>query len=547
MSRARTQSHRRPALLGVLLVIAIIAAAGAFLLRISGKSTTIGASSSVYTEAVAGQYQRINPVYASLNAVDADLSQLIFSGLVKLGPDGAVQPGLAALPQVSTDGTVYTFKLRPNLQWQDGTPVTSADVAFTVKTLVDPDFKGDSAVAEGWLDVAVTTPDARTVVVTLKQASAPFLARSATVGILPQHLLNGLTAQQLFEAPFNSAPIGTGPYKLQSIDSHGATLVANSSYQPSAPKISTIKLRFYADYSSALRALQSGDVNGLMVRDTLTEQQVDDLKKVKGMKLEQPEAGAYVVLYLNNDQAAFFADANVRQAISLALDRQTLVQRVYFGIATPSSSPVAPGSWAYAKQYDKPTADIAQAKALLKQAGWTAQPDTGILVKAGQEFRFTIRTDDDPTRVAVANEIARQLDPLGIKATVASTTFTVLRRDFLQDRKYDAAVAAWDQGPDPDPYFGWHSSQTGQAGLNLANYANAISDDLIAKGRTTNDDVVRKDVYTQFQQVWSQTAPSVVVAYPQYLYAHTASLQGVNLGVLFDGSLRFSDVASWHE
>ncbi|HXU24828.1 MAG TPA: peptide ABC transporter substrate-binding protein [Tepidiformaceae bacterium] len=547
MSRARTQSHRRPALLGVLLVIAIIAAAGAFLLRISGKSTTIGASSSVYTEAVAGQYQRINPVYASLNAVDADLSQLIFSGLVKLGPDGAVQPGLAALPQVSTDGTVYTFKLRPNLQWQDGTPVTSADVAFTVKTLVDPDFKGDSAVAEGWLDVAVATPDARTVVVTLKQASAPFLARSATVGILPQHLLNGLTAQQLFEAPFNSAPIGTGPYKLQSIDSHGATLVANSSYQPAAPKISTIKLRFYADYSSALRALQSGDVNGLMVRDTLTEQQVDDLKKVKGMKLEQPEAGAYVVLYLNNDQAAFFADARVRQAISLALDRQTLVQRVYFGIATPSSSPVAPGSWAYAKQYDKPTADIAQAKALLKQAGWTAQPDTGILVKAGQEFRFTIRTDDDPTRVAVANEIARQLDPLGIKATVASTTFTVLRRDFLQDRKYDAAVAAWDQGPDPDPYFGWHSSQTGQAGLNLANYANAISDDLIAKGRTTNDDVVRKDVYTQFQQVWSQTAPSVVVAYPQYLYAHTASLQGVNLGVLFDGSLRFSDVASWHE
>jgi len=288
-------------------------------------------------------------------------------------------------------------------------------------------------------------------------------------------------------------------------------------------------------------------VNGLMVRDTLTEQQVDDLKKVKGMKLEQPEAGAYVVLYLNNDQAAFFADANVRQAISLALDRQTLVQRVYFGIATPSSSPVAPGSWAYAKQYDKPTADIAQAKALLKQAGWTAQPDTGILVKAGQEFRFTIRTDDDPTRVAVANEIARQLDPLGIKATVASTTFTMLRRDFLQDRKYDAAVAAWDQGPDPDPYFGWHSSQTGQAGLNLANYANAISDDLIAKGRTTNDDVVRKDVYTQFQQVWSQTAPSVVIAYPQYLYAHTASLQGVNLGVLFDGSLRFSDVASWHE
>ena len=547
MSRARTQSHRRPAVLAVLLVIAVVAAAGAFLLRISGKSTTIGPSGSVYTEAVAGQYQRINPIYASLNDVDQDLSKLVFSGLVKLGPDGTVEPDLAGLPQISTDGTVYTFKLRPNVQWQDGKPVTSGDVAFTVKSLVDPDYKGDSAVAEGWLDVTVQTPDQQTVVVTLKQPSAPFLARSATVGILPQHLLDSLTAQQLFEAPFNSAPIGSGPYKLESIDSHVATLVANNAYQPSPPKIGTIKLRFYSDYSGALRALQSGDANGLMVRETLTEQQVADLQKIKGMKVEQPQLGAYVVLYLNNDQAAFFADANVRQAISLAIDRQTLVQRVYFGIATPSSSPVAPGSWAYAKQYDRTTADITQAKALLTQAGWTPQPATGILVKAGQEFRFTIRTDDDPTRVAVANEIARQMDPLGIKVTVASTTFSVLRRDFLQDRKYDAAIAAWDQGPDPDPYFGWHSSQTGQAGLNLANYANAIADDLIAKGRTSNDNVVRKDVYTQFQQVWSQTSPSVIIAYPRYIYVQTTSLQGVDLGVLFDGSLRFSNVASWHE
>lgn len=545
MSRQRTR--RRPAVLVVLLLIAIVAAFVAFALRISGKSTDIGASGTVYTEAVAGQYQRINPLYASLNDVDADLSRLIFSGLVKLGPDGTVEPDLADLPQVSPDGTVYTFKLRPHLQWQDGTPVTSADVAFTVKSLVDPDFKGDSSVAEGWLDVTVSTPDAQTVVVTLKQPSSPFLARSATVGILPQHLLAGLTAQQLFEAPFNSAPIGTGPYKLQSIDSRVATLVANSSYQPAAPRISTIRLRFYPDYPSALRALQSGETNGLMVRDTLTDQQLADLQKIKGMTVEQPQGGTYVVLYLNNDQAAFFADPNVREAISLAIDRKTLVQRVYLGLATPSSSPVAPGSWAYAPQYDQTSADLARARQLLTAAGWTGQPGTGILVKAGQEFRFTIRTDDDPTRVAVANEIARQLDPLGIKVTVASTTFSVLRRDFLQDRKYDAAVAAWDQGPDPDPYFGWHSSQTGQAGLNLANYANAISDDLIAKGRTSNDNVVRKDVYTQFQQVWSQTSPSVVIAYPRDVYVHTSNLQDVGVGVLFDGSLRFSNVAAWHE
>jgi peptide/nickel transport system substrate-binding protein len=169
------------------------------------------------------------------------------------------------------------------------------------------------------------------------------------------------------------------------------------------------------------------------------------------------------------------------------------------------------------------------------------------LLKDGGEFRFTIRTDNDPTRIAIAGEIARQLEPFGIRATVASTTFSVLRRDFLQERKYDAALTGWSQGADPDPYFGWHSSQEGAAGLNLANFANSITDELIAKGRTTNDIDVRKDAYKQFQEVWGEVTPSVVIAYPQYLYAHTSAITGMNIGVLFDGSLRFTDVYKWHE
>jgi peptide/nickel transport system substrate-binding protein len=149
--------------------------------------------------------------------------------------------------------------------------------------------------------------------------------------------------------------------------------------------------------------------------------------------------------------------------------------------------------------------------------------------------------------VAVANEIARQLEPLGIRATVASTTFSVLRRDFLQERKYDAALAGWDQGPDPDPYFGWHSSQTGTAGLNLANYSDVVADSLIAKGRTTTDREVRKDAYRQFQEVWSEQAPSVVIAYPRYTYVHSAAVKIPPLGILFSAALRFSEVHRWKQ
>lgn len=546
---AATSSHRPgPIVFAAIVVVVAVAVAAIIALRVMGGDSSAASPTeeSTYTEALAGAWQRLNPLYANTNEVDSDLTQLIFSGLVTIGPDGTVGPGLAELPKLSDDGRTYTFTIRDDARWQDGQPVTAKDVAFTINQLTDPDFKGDPSLAAGWIGVNVATPNERTVVVTLKQPSAPFLARNATLGILPEHLLGTLTAAQLYDAPFNTKPVGSGPYSLAAIDSGAAELSANPAYYGGHPGIDHITLRFYSDYPSAVQAVESGQADGLMLRDPATQAQIAAMHSLGGVHLAEPQGGDYSILYLNNDDATF-ADPRVRQAISLALDRQTLVDRVYFGLATPSSSPVAPGSWAYDASADQVAPDIAQAKALLTAVGWTEDPTTHILVRNGTEFRFTIRTDDDPTRVAIANEVARQLEPLGIRTVVASTSFAVLRRDFLQDRKYDAAVANWSQGADPDPYFGWHSSQIGPAGLNLANFSDTVADTLIAKGRTSEATDVRKDIYDQFQEQWQQATPSVVLAYPRYLYAYSSSIKGVELGILFDPSLRFADVQRWRD
>jgi len=527
-------------------VVAVVAAGTALILRLSDSESVVLTTPSGYVEGVAGTWQRVNPLYATTNDVDADLSQLVFSGLVRVGPDGSISGDLADPPEVSADGKAYTFHIRKQAAWHDGAPVTSADVAFTIAQLEDPSFKGDPALAEAWNGVEVETPDAATVILKLKQASGPFLARNGTLGILPGHLLAGLSAQALFEAPFNAKPIGSGPYKLDSLDSREAVLSANEQYHLGHPQIGTLRVRFFTDYASATRALSAGELNGLMVRDTVTEAQLTELTRAKGMKVEQLERPAYVVLYLNNDQAAFFADEQVRRALSLAIDRKAIVDKVFLGVATPSSSAVAPGTWAYTREYDTTAADVAEAKKLLDAAGWKRHPTSGILVREGAEFRFTIRTDNDPVRVAIAGEIAKQLEPLGIRATVASTTFSVLRRDFLQERRYDAAVAGWDQGPDPDPYFGWHSSQQGTAGLNIANFGDVVVDELIAKGRTSNNLEVRKEAYRQFQEKWNELAPSVVLAYPRYVYVHSDSLKGFVPGVLTSPAGRFFDIQKWH-
>jgi peptide/nickel transport system substrate-binding protein len=528
-----------------LIALAIAAAALSLFLRVSGEEHTVLNDTGSYTEAITGTWERVNPIFSTQNETDADLVQLVFSGLVRTGPDGSVLPDLADLPQVSDDGRSYTFKLKPNLAWHDGAPVTSRDVGFTIGLVTAPDFKGDALLAESWAGVEVETPDAATIVIRLKQSSSPFLARTATLGILPEHLLRGLSGAAVREAPFNANPVGTGPYKVQSLDTKEAVLVANSRYHLGAPGIGVIRLRFVSDLPSAIRALSAGEVGGVFLRDTPSAEQRAELARIRDVKTEEFQRAGYLVLYLNNDQVAFFADERVRRAIALTIDRRALVEGPMARAATASGSAVPPGTWAYAREHDILTTDLAQAKKLLEEAGWKPSPSTGVLTKGGSEFRFTIRTDNDPVRAAVAGEIARQLDAVGIRATVATTTFSVLQRDFLKDRRFDAAVAGWDQGPDPDPYFGWHSSQTGSAGLNFANFGDVVMDQLIAKARTVHDLDVRRDQYAQIQEKWQELAPSVVLAYPHYLYLHAESLQGLTPGVLASPAQRFFDVQRW--
>ncbi|MGE0600442.1 MAG: ABC transporter substrate-binding protein [Dehalococcoidia bacterium] len=535
---------RRTVILAIVLVVAVAAAAGALALRVSGNGGSVLSNQSSYTEGVPGTWQRVNPLFANANEVDADLSELIFSGLVRTGADGSVISDLASVPEISDEGRTYTFKLRDNLRWHDGEPVTSRDVLFTVRVVTDGDFSGDQTLAEGWRGADVEAPDERTFVVHLRQPSAPFLARSATMGILPEHLLGSVPVKDLKDAPFNAAPVGTGAYRVEALDSREARLVAYDRYHLGKPGIQRLVLRFYADDASAIRALQAGDVGGMFIANSPTQGQLSDLNSVKDTTTLQLQRSTQVLLYLNTSNT-LFRDQRVRQAISFGVDRAEIVEKEFVGAATASSSPIAPQTWAYSPEYDATDQNLSQARVLLADAGWVPSPSTGILAKDGQEFRFTIRVDNDPIRFAIANDISEQLNTLGIRASVSSTTFTVLHLDYLVPRRYEAALAVWDQGPDPDPYFGWHSSQMGTAGLNLANFEDPVTDELISKGRQSTDIEVRKDSYRQFQEIWQELVPGIVLAYPHSAYAFPDALKNVSNGVLFASALRFADVQKW--
>ncbi len=534
---------RRTVILAASFVAAVLAASAALALRVSGNDSVVLAPTSNYVEGVAGTWQRINPLFVNSNEVDADLSALVFSGLVRLAPDGRVIPDLADLPEVSQDGRTYTFRLKDNATWHDGQRVTSLDVEFTISQITDPDFR-DPLIAEGWLGTTIATPDERTVVVQLRQPSAPFLARSATVGLLPEHLLRNVTAAELTNASFNASPVGSGPYRVVSLNSQEARLAGHERYHLGRPSIERMTFRFYTDYSTAVQALTRGEVDGLLVRDVLTPEQKAEIAGSRDLVTQELLRSAQTLLYLNTSNV-LFRDELARRAISLALDRSTIIAEAFGGLAQASSSPITPGTWAYDADADLIERNLEDARLLLDEAGWVPSPTNGILTREGSEFRFTIRVDNDPARVAVAEAVASQLEAVGIRASVVSTTFSVLRRDFLQERNYEAAIAAWEQGADPDPYFGWHSSQLGAAGLNLANFEDAVIDELITRGRVSSNQDVRLDSYEQIQQVWQVLSPGVVIGYRSYQYVHTRALQEVSAGVLFTASGRFVDVHKW--
>ena len=496
-----------------------------------------------YTEALVGAHERVNPLFAHLNDVDRDIASLVFSGLSRLGPDGQIFPDLADSWEVSADGTVFTFHLRPGVLWHTGAPFTSEDVLFTYKLLADPDLQSDPGQSALWRQVKCSAPNDLTVECKVPEPFAPFLSFT-TVGILPKLVLEGADATALFDHAFNQNPIGTGPYRLAQMDETRAVLKANAGYHLGAPQIDEIEFRFYPDTASASAGLSRGDVQGLLLGPGAIQSDFDTLTATDGLKAYTANRSAYTVLYLNNSQPPL-NNHSVRAAIAQALDMDSLIAALLGGRAVRADSPIVPGTWAANPDLEPYPHDAEAARELLDKAGWLLPDGSDVRRRQGVELRVALMTDRDSGRSALAQEISRQLAEVGIAATVVNQDSTDLIRDYLIPRDYQAALYGLDLGPDPDPYPAWHSSQISDNGRNLAAFANKEADDILEKARQTTNLDRRQALYYTFQQIFHDEIPSVILYYPVYTYFVSDRVKGLELGTLFDTGSRFLNTYEW--
>ena len=541
MRRPATVPHQWP-LLAVLLA-GIIAIAALWFAVAQPLGQDQPEDGGRYLEGLAGRPQRINPLFANLNDVDRDIARLVFSGLTRLGPNGEILPDLAQAWDISPDGRLYTFRLRPDVTWHDGAPFTATDVLFTYALLADPQFPGDPQLGQFWQQAQCLGLDPFTVRCQLPAPFAPFLS-FLTIGILPQHSLQDVEAQDLLNHPFNLNPVGSGPFRLTRIDETRALLKRHPAYHLGVPKMQEIELRFYPDQHAALTALHRNDIQGLLLSTAIGRDDLQALLSRDDLRLYSANGTAYTILYLNH-RSPPFSNPLLREAIALAIDRDAIVEGFLDGRALRADSPIAPGTWAYNPRLEPIVHDPAKARQLLDKAGWLQTDPDSPRRKGSQTLRFPILTDTDPLRTAIAREAARQLRTVGIEASVRSLGASDLLQESLLPRNYQAAIFGWDSGYDPDPYPAWHSSQASSQGHNLANYVSIEADRIMETARKTADPSQRQTLYHDFQRIFLADIASLPLYYPIYNYFVHESVRGIGLGTLFDTATRFANIQDW--
>jgi len=523
-----------------LVAIGLLAVVGVGWFVIAGPYS--GDEGTRYVEAVVGAPSAVNPLLASLNEADSDLVELVFSGLTRLGPQGEIQPDLAESWQISSDGRTYVFRLRQDARWHDGAPFTADDVVFTYGLLASGSLPDDPSTAEFWRSVSCQKVDQRTLRCVLPAPFAPFLA-STTIGLLPSHLLKDVPPEEMGSRSLNGAAVGTGPYRLVRLSETSAQLSRNSRYYLGRPGIERLELRFYADAQLAMAAVFRGEVMGMAVGPNVSREDLETLTALDRLRVLTANGTAYTALYLNNANSKF-SDTRVRQAIAHAIDRKAIIDGLLEGRALRADSPIPPGTWA--NDVDIQTYDFDQgtARRLLDEAGWISEGGQ-VRAKDGVTLAFSLLTDLDPVRRAVAQEIARELAEIQVAVTVVPLGGTSLLESFLLPQRYETAIFGFDPGFDPDPYPAWHSSRSGGKGLNLAGYVSAQADDLMERARQESDQQRRRDLYLQFQERFAMDAPAFLLYYPLYSYVIDESVQDVRLGTLFGLSSRLAGIHEW--
>jgi len=496
-----------------------------------------------YTEALVGEPQLINPLYAITNDVDQDLTSLIYSGLFRWIPGTGLVNDLAESVHVNEEGTVVTVKIRENASFHNGDPVRARDILFTMSAIQNPSYR--SPLLPSFKNISVIQEDDLTVSFILPKANAPFL-QNLTVGILPSSIWADVLPQNAPLASLNLQPIGSGPYQFVEFtkDKKGSirsyTLKPFDHYSDNPAKIQRLIFKFYPDSPSAVDGLADKFVEGVNV---VPFENLDEVGQNRTIVLHSPYLSRETVLFFNQKTNTLLQKKGVREAIAKTIDKKVIVENILQGNGRVIEGPILPGTIGYHASLVPVPVDPEAAKTLLTENGVLAEPKEPSTKKPNQ---FTLTTIDSPEFLQVADYLKIQLELAGLEIEIVSFASDIFYEKVIAPRNFELLLTTVLFNADPDPSLFWHSNKADGAGLNIVDYKNTEIDTLLDSARTTLHEADRQTAYQTFQEKLAADLPAVFLYQSKYGYAISKKIQQAQFEQIRIPSDRFAKITEWY-
>lgn len=472
-----------------------------------------------------GDYTRINP------ALDehGEINLLLFDGLTSHNGKDEVAPGLAKSWEFDETACTYTFHLEEGVVWHDGEPFTAEDVKFTIEAVMDPENASENA--PNFEDVEeITVTDEHTVSFRLSAPNVAFLDYM-TMAVLPEHLLAG---EDMQTSDFFRAPVGTGPYKLESWDvGQAIVLTKNEDYFKGTPHIDQVIFKIVSDDNAKTLQMAAGELDLALLPPKAAQSFADR----EGYVCYDMKTADYRGILFNFNNPFWQENRDIIPAVCHAIDRQAIIDAVLLGQGVPAYGPLQRNIY---NKEDVERYEYSPEKAaeILEAAGCVRGED-GIYRRGGEPLSFVISVGaGDQVRVDMAQAAAQQIRAVGIDCAVEIPT----KVDWNSQMAY---LIGWGSPFDADDHT-YKVFGTGK-GANYSGYSNAAVDRYLTQARGSDDPEVRAESYARFQEELAKDPAYAFICYIDANYVADASIRGITADTVMGhhGVGIFWNIAEW--
>jgi len=500
---------------------------------------TVQPASAAKKSVIVGMTQEpvnFNPLLYVNSGTEEVPEACMFDALWDINEKGEFVPNLAVkVPTlenggISQDGKVWKIELKKGIKWHDGAPFTAKDVEFTYQTIINPKLAIRSRSGFDLISQFKIIDDYH-VEIHLSKPFVPFAWAWQKMHIVPAHILS--KEADINTAPFNTQPIGTGPYKLvKRVAGSHMVYKRNMDYHRGAPAIETVIHKFVPDQTVAYTQFKTGEIDVFGLHG-VPPVRFEEARKLPGKDALETPAPWVEFIYFNCGKPQF-KEKVVRQALYYAVDKEKWIKDIYYGLPPRTLSYLHPNHWAYNQNIQDPGYNPEKAAAMLEAAGWKKGAD-GIREKNGVKLKFSMSTTaGSKAREQAEAMIQADWKEIGVAMEIKNMPASVVWGEYTTKSQFDTLMVGWEPtvGMDPDYTARCHSKQIPAkygTGSNYVQYENPELDKLMEEGVLISDMEKRKAVYQKIQEILHEDVPFAPIFAYMFMYGKNSALKGYQI------------------